>query len=292
MTNFTHQQGSTIALKHSVDSFVIQGEKPLFVKVFIGLIFNIIHRTSSPISLNLEQHKDRCLITVCDEGEGISSKELQNIEEVFANPEPLSDIRKGITSVNFAEIALFTHRLNGTIKIDSNGKTGTTVSLSFKSAEKNCLSQNTLSSSSKSSSQKTLLWENNAPILVVDDEPINLKIVTAFLEYEHYPVVVAKDGKETLDILSKMTPALILMDVMLPDTSGIELVREIRKKYDSLILPILFVSAKSDPDTLQNSYASGGNGFIVKPIDRSALMLEVQMWIRLSILHRSKEGKV
>ncbi|MCK5809343.1 response regulator, partial [bacterium] len=284
MTHFIQKNNNAITLEQNVDSCIIEGKKPLFIKILIGLIFNVIHHAkSSAILLRITEEGGKCTITVRDDGCGIAPDTLQNIQQIIDNPPAPKTGQNTMTRVSISEIVHLSKKLHGQIKIFSELGRGTTAVLTFPTAPVSIVKQ---LEKTPAFQYKTGHKNGRTPILIVDDEPINLRILTAFLEQEKYTVEIASNGEETIKSLAKATPGLILMDVMLPDISGIELVKEIRKEHDKLALPILFVSARSDIKTLKNAYQNGGNGFIVKPIDRHALMYQVEMWFELSRTHK------
>ena len=282
MRPFIHQNNSSIAISNNTDSFVIEGNQSLFMKVFVGLIFNVIHHApASSIMIVISKDKDNGTIVVKDNGPGIIPETVTNIKEIFTQKAEQCSVRNNMTSVNFSEISLMVEALNGTIDISSELGYGTTVSITFSEVDKKEVTEYPLLNDFTVESHG-VTSDKSRPILVVDDEPINLKILTAFLTQENYEVEVASNGEEVREVLRRRTPGLILMDIMLPDDNGIELAREIRQKYDRFAMPLLFVSAKSEPSVIKDAYESGGNGFVVKPIDRTILMHEVKMWMEIS----------
>ncbi len=119
-------------------------------------------------------------------------------------------------------------------------------------------------------------------VLIVDDEPINLKVLTTMLERDNFIVETASSGDEALKKITETTPDIVMLDIMLPDISGTELAKTIRKKHNELALPLIFVSARTDADTMITAYENGGNDFVVKPIERSILLKKMRLWLSLS----------
>ncbi len=108
-------------------------------------------------------------------------------------------------------------------------------------------------------------------VLVVDDHPANTKLVTFVLKARGLEVVAAASAEEALGVLSQETPALILMDVQLPGTDGLELTRRLRCDPRFVDLPIVAVTAYAMARDEQAAYAAGCNAFVSKPIDTRAL---------------------
>lgn len=111
----------------------------------------------------------------------------------------------------------------------------------------------------------------NELVLVVDDHPANTKLVTFVLQARGLKVVAAASAEEALGVLATQTPALILMDVQLPGTDGLELTRQLRTDPRFADLPIVAVTAYAMARDEQAAYAAGCNAFVSKPIDTRAL---------------------
>lgn len=114
--------------------------------------------------------------------------------------------------------------------------------------------------------------ETPLKVLVVDDEPDIVEILSYNLKKENYIVFTANSGVEAIASTEKNHPDLIIMDIRMPGISGIEACRII--KHDDLIkdIPILFLTADSDEYTTMNAIDAGGDHFITKPI-RPAILL-------------------
>ena len=108
-------------------------------------------------------------------------------------------------------------------------------------------------------------------ILIVDDNPINLKLVRVLLTREGYDVSTAKDADEALHVLETIHPELILMDIQLPGMDGLQLTRQLKtdlRYKDILIIAITAYAMKVDEE---KAFDAGCNGYIAKPIDTRAL---------------------
>lgn len=115
-----------------------------------------------------------------------------------------------------------------------------------------------------------------AKILVVDDEPNVLRMVSYTLQAEGYEVVVAQSGNEALVKALTEAPDLILLDVMLPDMSGVEVCEKLRKRQEPLDVPIIMLSALAQvPDKIRGLEA-GADEYITKPITPSELVARIK----------------
>jgi CheY-like chemotaxis protein len=143
-----------------------------------------------------------------------------------------------------------------------------------------------------SPSPASILSSNGSPnkrhILVVDDEPVNLKVLKNHLEREGYVVTLASDGQEALNLLEKENHFhLVLLDVMMPRISGFEVCQKIRETHLSSELPIIMVTAKNQVNDLVEGFDLGANDYIVKPFSRDELLARVKSQIENYKIHEA-----
>jgi DNA-binding response OmpR family regulator len=117
----------------------------------------------------------------------------------------------------------------------------------------------------------------NNRILVIDDEPSVREVVRAYLERDGFHVFTAENGHEGLLLSERQQPALIVLDLMLPDFSGEELCDEIRSRSD---LPIVMLTAKSSEEERINGLQAGADDYLVKPFSPRELVARVHAVLR------------
>ncbi len=117
-------------------------------------------------------------------------------------------------------------------------------------------------------------------VLVVDDEIGALTLIGIMLERGGFDVVKAKDGRTALTTLEKTNPSLIILDVMMPGMSGIDLCAEIRKRPGTTETPILILSARNDADSIMRGMEAGANDYLPKPILHHDLVTKVRNMIQ------------
>lgn len=110
-------------------------------------------------------------------------------------------------------------------------------------------------------------------ILIVDDEQKMREFVALFLRSSRYTVFEAADGRTALNILSKETIDLIVLDIMLPDISGFDLCSQIRVRSS---VPIIFLTALADEEYQMIGYRVEGDDYITKPFNASLLLAKIQ----------------
>ncbi|CBL45848.1 Phosphatase regulon transcriptional regulatory protein [gamma proteobacterium HdN1] len=119
-----------------------------------------------------------------------------------------------------------------------------------------------------------------ANILIVDDEIAICELLTLALEQAGFTVQAAYDGKEAWIKLAEQAPDLLLLDWMLPGTSGIELARRIRQTDNLRTLPIIMLSAKSEEDNKITGLEIGADDYITKPFSTRELISRIKALLR------------
>jgi C4-dicarboxylate-specific signal transduction histidine kinase len=117
-------------------------------------------------------------------------------------------------------------------------------------------------------------------ILVVDDEPLNRKLVRRLLTHDGYQVVEAPDGKVALE-LAQSGPDLILLDIMMPVLDGIETCRRLKDDPVTRDIPVIFLSALPDADIKVTGFRVGGLDYISKPFNREELLSRIRTHLTL-----------
>jgi CheY-like chemotaxis protein len=112
---------------------------------------------------------------------------------------------------------------------------------------------------------------SNEPILVVDDNPANLKLVRILLSGEGYDVRVAADAEEALSVLRGFRPRLILMDLQLPGMDGLALTARLKAEPATRDIEIIALTAYAMKGDEERARAAGCDGYITKPIDTRVL---------------------
>jgi len=128
-------------------------------------------------------------------------------------------------------------------------------------------------------------------ILVVDDNANNVEILRMRLESHGYEVVTAVDGEAGLAAVRDQLPDLILLDIMMPKLDGVEVCRRIRADTSLPFIPIILVTAKSDPKDVVAALEAGGDEFLTKPVDHAALVARVKSMLRIKALQDTVQGQ-
>ncbi|UPK43923.1 response regulator [Paenibacillus pabuli] len=124
--------------------------------------------------------------------------------------------------------------------------------------------------------------EATASILVVDDDPVNLDVLTSMLSTEAYTIVTAHSGQEAMELLGTRQWDLLIADVMMPQMSGYELTQKIRELFSMSELPVLLLTARSQQPDIYTGFASGANDYVTKPVDALELKYRIRALITLN----------
>ncbi|MDC8445392.1 MAG: response regulator [Nitrosomonas sp.] len=122
----------------------------------------------------------------------------------------------------------------------------------------------------------TLASSIQPSLLVVDDDEFQHKIISSILEKENYNLVFATNGYEAFHIIQHTRPDLIFIDVMLPDMSGIDIVKQIKASSSLTDIPILMITGESKKDIVLESLKAGAADIIVKPFARNIFLDKVK----------------
>ena len=134
--------------------------------------------------------------------------------------------------------------------------------------------------------------DQNQTILVVDDNPVILKLLDELLTRAGYQVVKAVDGEEALEVLAAARLDLILLDVDMPGKSGLTICRIIKQNPHTADIPILFVTARGDREDIIEGFAAGGQDYIIKPFTRAELLARVQTHMALRTAQQELQASV
>ncbi len=118
-------------------------------------------------------------------------------------------------------------------------------------------------------------------ILIVDDNLTNLDVLLRTLSERGYELSVATDGEMALKIVSAASPDLILLDIMMPGIDGFETCARLKSNPATQNIPIIFLSAKTDPADIVKGFQSGGADYITKPFNKEEVLVRVSTQLQL-----------
>ncbi|WP_342514554.1 ATP-binding protein [Sporosarcina sp. FSL K6-1522] len=266
----------------------------------IQIVFNLLHNAvkfsdEGTITITADAQDGMVNIHITDQGMGIDQETMNRLFEPYEQGD------SGITSIagglglGLSICRQLVELHGGTIKVESVVGEGSRFSFTLPLADKRDerLITNT--------EEKSVIERTDEPhakrlsvdyppvsdrfkqnrstskrrILAVDDDPINLQVLASILPSEQYELETVKSGKEALARLGVKEWDLIITDVMMPHMSGYELTRAIREKYSISELPILLITARSQPEDIYTGFQAGANDYVTKPVDALELTVRV-----------------
>ena len=123
-------------------------------------------------------------------------------------------------------------------------------------------------------------------ILIVDDVSSNVLLMKALLGKEKYNLLSAMSGIEALDCIARERPDLVLLDVMMPGMDGFEVAQRLREDEKYKDIPIIFLTALDDSQSVVKGFKIGGNDFISKPFKKEELMIRISHQLSLVAANR------
>ena len=132
--------------------------------------------------------------------------------------------------------------------------------------------------------------DRSGRILVVDDVAENVRLLEAVLEGAGYDVVSTTDGLAALELAVSAKPDLVLLDVRMPPPDGLAVCRQLRRRQETAVLPVIMLTA-SEGSEKQTAIEAGADDFIPKPFNREELLTRIRSLIRIKRYHDTIEAQ-
>ncbi|MBW8351163.1 response regulator [Bacillus sp. IITD106] len=257
----------------------------------VQILFNLMHNAvkfteEGNITISASNNINTATISIRDTGVGMSKDTLARIFHRYEHSENTSQSGIGL-GLNISKQLVELH--GGTIAVHSEVNKGTTVTFTLPLAKDSLLTieevaatETTYSMLQNPSNKIEEKQSSNIKqgtkvagnILLVDDDPINLKVISSTLE-ALYNISTAVSGTEALEMVEFGNWDLIIADVMMPQMSGYELCKEIRKQYTIAELPILLLTARNQAMDIYSGFLAGANDYVSKPTNAIELKARV-----------------
>ncbi|MBS4036471.1 MAG: response regulator, partial [Ignavibacterium sp.] len=263
--------------KNFPSDLMIKSDRIKILQILLNLIENGIKFTEEGfVKLSISLKENNILVfKVVDTGRGISETEQKIIFEEFRQVDSSTTRRYSGTGLGLSICKKFAELINGTISVTSERDKGSTFTFilpidisddSFIKEEKEI--------KISPPEVKELVTDQKTTVLIVDDDPDTLFTLKEIVQKANYRTIIAKNGKECLELMECEIPDIILLDIMMPVMDGFQTIKKIRKSKKFNSLPIFAITAKAMQDDKHTIYKYGFTGLILKPINQN-LLLEV-----------------
>jgi len=132
----------------------------------------------------------------------------------------------------------------------------------------------------------------SARILIVEDAPANIQVLSTLLRGQGYQISVATSGRQALDVLARVRPDLILLDVMMPEVDGFETCRRIKATPEWRDIPIIFVTGRTETSDIVRGFELAAVDYVAKPFQSHELLARVATHLAMDRLRRENEQLV
>jgi PAS domain S-box-containing protein len=212
---------------------------------------------------------------VADTGIGISPEQLDRIFEAFAQADGSITRRYGGTGLGLAISRRFSEMMGGELTVRSTPGEGSEFTLQLPAAPDAAPAPRPAAPKPESVAERPrpAVAEEEAPVLVVDDDPLARSLMTEFLTREGYAVVSASCGEDGLRLARGRTPRAITLDVIMAGMDGWEVLRELQEDEVLSRVPVLMVTIL---DSEEKGRARGASAFLTKPVDRGRLLAALE----------------
>ena len=260
---------------------LVMADRRRIVQVINNLLSNALRNSpdDSVIGVSAVQDGIHIAISVTDQGRGVPAEQLPLLFRKFSQAR--SDGQGGDTGLGLAICKGIVEAHGGRIWVESEGEgLGTRFTFTIPTFEETVVDPAAISAQ----------FPNDAvgrePILVVDDDPQTLIYVRSALSEAGFTPIVTASAEEALDLLVGSRPHLVLLDLMLPGSDGIELMGDMLAITD---VPVIFVSAYGRDEVIAQAFSEGASDYIVKPFSPTELVARIRAALRRSDAVRQLE---
>ncbi len=269
-------------------------------QIFYNLVGNAIKFTEKgTIEVNAKYENETILVTISDSGEGIDKDRQSEIFKSFVQADGSTERKHGGTGLGLAVTQKLVELHGGEIWVESERGSGSRFTFTLKtstdvpqSSTDNIILGARYADSSEMISQNAIELQNPSQqnedfslkhkILIVDDEAVNRQVLVSQLSALPYELQVASSGKEALELIWKDKPDVVLLDIMMPEMSGLEVCARIREKFEASDLPVVMLTAKNQLGDLVAGFEAGANDFLTKPFTKKELLARVRAHIQIA----------
>ncbi|MDR2356880.1 MAG: response regulator [Oscillospiraceae bacterium] len=293
-------KGKDLKLVNEVDaSFTaVNADENRIQQILYNLVGNAIKFTEKgSVTVSAGIVDGMAAISVSDTGIGIAGDKFDGIFESFEQGDGSTEREYGGTGLGLSITKKIVELHGGTIGVESRLGKGSRFTFTLPRADdakgegaaevseqlRSVIDiENFAAESSPSETAPQSAPQGGYRILVVDDEPVNIQVLSNILTMRGYGVSKAYGGQEAIDMIESGGEFdLVLLDVMMPKKSGYDVCSQLREKYSLFDLPIIMLTAKNRIQDVVLGFQSGANDYIQKPFDKNELVARVRTLLEL-----------
>ncbi len=267
--------GNPLAIDIEPDLPLVRADRRRIAQVLDNLLANAARHSppASVIRVGAARHGVHVEFSVADQGRGIPAEDLPRLFRKFSRAQ--AGEPGGDTGLGLAICKGIVEAHGGRIRADSDGPgRGARFAFTIPTAEP---AGSGPAPSGRSPEQEGREPEEPVRVLAVDDDPQALRYVRDTLANAGYQPVVTGDPQEALRLMERERPRLALLDLLLPDTDGIDLMQAILKIAD---VPVIFISAYGRDETIARAFEMGAVDYVVKPFSPTELVARMGSALR------------
>ncbi|MNB69894.1 Sensory/regulatory protein RpfC [compost metagenome] len=298
-------RGRPIRLIQSVPEAMppVMADEKRIVQVLYNLLHNALKYTEEgTVSISTEVRNGQAVIEVADTGVGMNEETQARVFQPYEQGDYGRSDGRGI-GLGLSICRQLVELHGGQLTVRSEPDKGSVFSFTLPLAEPSVSSQanpalplhreakelspgpvvpDTAASELAAAAHiPPLLNGSHIQILAVDDDPVNLNVLTGILSTEPYQITTVSSAQEVLSLLGTRQWDLLIADVMMPHMSGYELTQKVREQFSLSELPVLLLTARSQPADIYTGFMSGANDYVTKPVDAMELRYRIGALITL-----------
>ncbi|MDH5181848.1 MAG: ATP-binding protein [Gammaproteobacteria bacterium] len=307
------QFGSTLVGNFSDKKLVVNGDQAAMEKIFLNLIVNAIKFTGrgGKVTVNGYRTDEKVVIKVCDTGIGIDKEDLPFVFDRFHQVDSSATRKYQGTGLGLSLVKELTERQAGRVAIASEPQQGTIVTIEFPvSIEKpaQVLLQQPHTSAPAAArtitdkdSDETTVSDTNIEqgaaekkvqpvILIVDDETDMRQYLVNMLAPD-YQILQAVDGRQGLEMARNYLPDLVILDMMMPEMSGLDVCRLLKENSATSQVKIVLLTARVDEASKLNALKNGADDFLTKPFSSLELKVRISNLLKTAALQQDLQTR-
>ena len=257
-------------------------------QMLLNLLFNALKFTSTgSVGLKVAVKGEFMYFTVWDTGSGISKEDQTELFQPYFQIANAATGRDEGTGLGLAVTRKLVEIHSGWLKVESKVNQGSrfTIVLPLTQEERVGADERDKGDERDGKDGEDLNTISSSKILLVEDDLPNAKVIKTYLEKLGYQVSWVKNAAEMWEVITQLQPAVILMDVYLPDENGLKVVQQLREHEQYKAIPIVAQTAMAMKGDRETCLAAGVNDYISKPIDLPLLATLVAKYSKLG--HRA-----